>query len=1834
MPLTRSRRYCGLCLFICISLLCGYIAPVVPVARPVHAARPAAQREDDSAQPHISGAAHVQLQSTQPTGIHFLSFPTGAATTAYTPARQINTTLIRITDAGFSPSTVNVFGPTTITWRNETTTIQSLRSGAPEPTPSGNKTFLPVVTKGSPSAVAAAMHYLQELRQRVGGGTTFAATLQPGQTFAYRLTEVGQYTFHLSNAPQFTGQLALSGTALLRTSPSNGEAGVAASRETIIEFSSVLDPTSVTVNAFIAQVGAQVLNYRLNLSADRTRVTLFYEEPLPGSTRVRVTIDGNQLKDALGSAVDVDGDGIAGGNATIEFDTLSLTVIPGTKVCGRVFASELAVTASNVAVNTPLAGVTISVAGRDADLLAKTDTNGNFCLDPAPAGSFFVHIDGRTATNELPTGAYYPFVGKLWQATPGQQTNVGDAYLPLVVPGTLQPVSAAADTLITFPEAVLQGHPEFEGVMITVPANSLFNDDGSRGGKVGIAPVPPDRLPGQLPVGLEFPVVITVQTDGAENFDTPAPVCFPNLPDPTSGTKLQPGAKDALYSFNHDTGAWETVGAMTVTNDGRLVCTDPGVGIRAPGWHGNGPPPKEPPPPPPCKLNQEKVNCWQDQGVEAAICFGGAAAGMAFGLAPGVIATIGCSLKAAYDFGIKCDRIPTCAGAQAFGTQQLTPIADDPIAEQINQQAQAILQLLYPYAAQGIAIPADVQAQAESLLAQMHGAAGGDAVAYLRALQLQTEINNADLPEAGGNAPPYPVRYAAQIRLANGQPLVLRGWTQSYGQYELFTPRNGELLQVTFFDPQTQSYGAVIPKVRPDALYALPNFYLLPLTANYSDFDQDDLYDVVEFIYGSALNNPDTDGDGLGDGAEVAEGTDPLGSLLTQTGIIGSADTPGSAVDICVAQDLAILADAEAGVTVFNIFDHMNPKRVAQIDTPGNAQRVACSGGQVAVADGQGGLAILTISDGATARIVHQIDLNAAVTAVAGVGNLAYAATAGGRIVAVDLVTGAIRAESIVAEGVEDLAIQGEMLYALTQQQLYAFERHTNALSPTGATAAPGIVGAGQRPWRLFVGGNLAYSTHSNGYDTFDLTTPQQPLLLNAETSEQFGWKQLIPNGSGIGVAAVGPNSTDDGPHNISLYDLSDLQKVDQFITQFETPGLAAAVALYNGRAYVADSEAGLQVINYLAYDNQQTPPTITLATNFAPGKAEEGAALRVTAVTTDDVQVRTVEFYVDGALIATDRSFPFEARFITPRIADQPTFTLRARALDTGNNETLSPETMITLTQDATPPRVTSVTPANGTLGEAESTTVIIATFDEAIAPSTLTATAFRLFTPGADHLFGTADDVAMPGGTITMPNAVTAHLNFATGLPAARYRAVLSTSITDAADNPLLTALAWGFQLAPVIQIGAVITDVIAPATTNVYHFVASPGQQLFFDIQDYETISANWQLVDSAGAVLFDRCFCGQVGVHTLTMGGRYTLTVQGEFVTTASTYRFQLWDVPVPQHFSLTIGDQVANGQPGGGAGNIESPGYKDIYHFNAAPGQQIFFDLQDQQGVTYASWQLRDSIGTVLLDSCLGCGQIGLLTLSQGGPYTLTFGSDSVTDSGIYQFQLWDVPAPEHFTIAIGDIISDSVPAMGAGNIESPGVRDIYHFTASAGARVFFDLQNHSGIPFVGWRLTDERNTVIFDNCLGCTSGGIQSLTQGGAYTLTFGADLDPGMGTYRFQLWDVPVAQEFTINIGETVADGTPAVGAGNIESPGASDIYHFTATAGQRVEFLLENHAGIPFVDWQLIDAAGTVLFDTCLGCSQPAVQTLTIGSLYTIVVDSENTTAVGTYQFRLIAR
>ncbi|MCB0184935.1 MAG: Ig-like domain-containing protein, partial [Caldilineaceae bacterium] len=372
----------------------------------------------------------------------------------------------------------------------------------------------------------------------------------------------------------------------------------------------------------------------------------------------------------------------------------------------------------------------------------------------------------------------------------------------------------------------------------------------------------------------------------------------------------------------------------------------------------------------------------------------------------------------------------------------------------------------------------------------------------------------------------------------------------------------------------------------------------------------------------------------------------------------------------------------------------------------------------------------------------------------------------------------------------------------------------------------------------------------------------------------------MASTGSGELVAVTsysGPSSL-----AVSLYDDSDPTDVTKFLTSYDTPGNPRAVALNNGLAYIADSTAGLQVVNYLSYDSGRAAPTLTLSGSFNGDRAEENKLTRITANATDDVQVRLVEFYVDGALVGTDGSYPFEQRFVTPRMAEQATLKLRVRAVDTGGNETWTNEQTLTLVPDATPPRVLRYTPAAGS-NPADSVRGLTVTFSEAINRSTLTAADLKVVAAGADNQLGTGDDSLLSGGTLAFDAETnTASLTFGTPLPAGIYRATVAAAISDPAGNKLANALVRDFGVGRRIPIGTVIAGEIGVAgEQDVYNFVATPGQRVYFDGQNASRPSYFYlKLQDTSGKQIFQDTINGDdPGVYYLELGGEYTLTIWG-------------------------------------------------------------------------------------------------------------------------------------------------------------------------------------------------------------------------------------------------------------------------------------------------------------------------------------------------------------------
>src|ERR1019366_2581245 len=125
--------------------------------------------------------------------------------------------------------------------------------------------------------------------------------------------------------------------------------------------------------------------------------------------------------------------------------------------------------------------------------------------------------------------------------------------------------------------------PSSPGFSLTVAANSATFPGGSRSGCITVTPVNSDKGPMAPGFGQQPRFIVTIQPVGTA-FNPPAPITIPNV------DGLAPHAVTEMYSYDHDLATFTAIGTGTVSADGSVIASDPGVGVLKAGWHCGGNP--------------------------------------------------------------------------------------------------------------------------------------------------------------------------------------------------------------------------------------------------------------------------------------------------------------------------------------------------------------------------------------------------------------------------------------------------------------------------------------------------------------------------------------------------------------------------------------------------------------------------------------------------------------------------------------------------------------------------------------------------------------------------------------------------------------------------------------------------------------------------------------------------------------------------------------------------------------------------------------------------------------------------------------------------------------------------------------------------------------------------------------------------------------------------------------------------------------------------------------------------------------------------------------------
>ena len=232
--------------------------------------------------------------------------------------------------------------------------------------------------------------------------------------------------------------------------------------------------------------------------------------------------------------------------------------------------------------NNPIPGVTIRLfqtnQGNTNNLPVQvgtpvqTDAKGTFLIQPAPVGFFKLMADGTTATSSQ----IFPTLEYDIVTVAGNDNTVGmPIYLPALDRVNKLCVDETHGGKLTLPQV--------PGFSLTVLPGAATFPGGSRQGCVTVTPVNGDKVPMSPGFGQQPRFIVTIQPVGTR-FDPPAPMTLPNV------DGLKPNAVTEMYSYDHDLGMFVAIGTGTVSADGSVIVSNPGVGVLKAGWHCGGDP--------------------------------------------------------------------------------------------------------------------------------------------------------------------------------------------------------------------------------------------------------------------------------------------------------------------------------------------------------------------------------------------------------------------------------------------------------------------------------------------------------------------------------------------------------------------------------------------------------------------------------------------------------------------------------------------------------------------------------------------------------------------------------------------------------------------------------------------------------------------------------------------------------------------------------------------------------------------------------------------------------------------------------------------------------------------------------------------------------------------------------------------------------------------------------------------------------------------------------------------------------------------------------------------
>lgn len=400
---------------------------------------------------------------------------------------------------------------------------------------------------------------------------------------------------------------------------------------------------------------------------------------------------------------------------------------------------------------------------------------------------------------------------------------------------------------------------------------------------------------------------------------------------------------------------------------------------------------------------------------------------------------------------------------------------------------------------------------------------------------------------------------------------------------------------------------------------------------------------------------------------------------------------PGYANDVAVTADHAWVAAGSRGLQVVSLSaDRRTPSVLASLALPGNANAITLVGNRAYIAAGTTGLHVVDISAPATPRLLGSFNTGGNALGVKIVGGTAFIAN-GSNLRVLNVANPA----AIIS--VSTLPLSGTIwnLDIDPARNLAAVAGGSGGLhlvdisNPTTPVVRGRLASSDARG--VVLRGNYAFiADYAQSIRSADITDLANPRALSGTTLDLGGRLQnLVLSGSfALGADVYFVNG-------VPIVDVTDPATVrPRAILNFPArDDNGMGIAADSGYVYLAADRSGLNRGGttgdsrlYIGQfqplvDLGGVPPSVAITRPLRDTQLYEGESVTLAVNAVDDVAVASVQFLVDGQVVFTSTSAPYEYALTVP--TGVGALTLGARAIDLGGNVGSAPDVPVLVAPD-----------------------------------------------------------------------------------------------------------------------------------------------------------------------------------------------------------------------------------------------------------------------------------------------------------------------------------------------------------------------------------------------------------------------------------------------------------------------------------------------------------------------------------------------------------------------